>query len=257
MRPLELLHATCRKAVKPMVLLLAKTNVTPNQITVFNFLFFIPLSVFFFSKGDYISSLIGLVLLCLYGFVDFIDGMLARLKSMASRAGAWLDSTLDTITCSFVLISLTVGFLNANAHLSIFGLYSYQVSYAIVLVVGFLALFAQLICTLLMNGLENTSRLWSNATKIDEQFRSKGSVPAHQKVIKSILLPFSWSWVIFGYTVLVGVGVLLNLTFLALVIIAVAHNIRGILLGYTLFRVHQGRDDPMIIRIANNVVGSK
>jgi len=237
-----------------MVLLLAKTNITPNQITVLNFLFFIPLSVFFFSKGDYISSLIGLVLLCLYGFVDFIDGMLARLKSMSSRAGAWLDSTLDTITCSFVLISITIGLLNASERLSFFGIYNFGISDIAVVIVGILAFFAQLFCTLFMNGLENSVRLWSNAYKIEEVYRSQNSVPIHERVLKSVLLPFSWSWLIFGYTVLIAIGVLLNLTFLTLVIVAITHNIRVALLGYTSFRVNQGIDDPMIIRVARSLL---
>jgi phosphatidylglycerophosphate synthase len=253
----KLYYTGCRKIAEPLVALIAKTNVTPNQITILNFLFFIPLSTFFFSLGNYTSNLIAFIFLNLYSFFDFMDGMLARLKSMETSAGGWLDSTMDTIACSCILIGMTLGLINSAYQFSFFGLYRLRISNTIVVIVGSLSLFAQLVCTLFMNELEHKCKLWSNASELEKRFNFLNKIPKRDKIIKNILLPFSWSWLIFGYGVLITFGALLNLTFITLTIIAITHNIRGILLGYTLFCVYQGRNDLLVIRVARDLAESK
>ena len=85
------------KFSKPIALQLARTNITPNQVTILRFLFFIPLSTFFFSRGSWGKVIIGAVLANLFNFFDYVDGDLARFKNMYSDFGDRLEHVLDKV----------------------------------------------------------------------------------------------------------------------------------------------------------------
>lgn len=255
MNPRDLYYIVSRKMAEPFVSSISKTNITPNKVTTLNFLLFIPLTTFFFALGGYLTNLIALILLSLYSFVDFMDGMLARMKSMQTATGAWLDSTLDVIACSCVLIGITIGLFNSGNRLSLFGIYIFKIPDTIVLTTGLVALFAQLMTTLFMNELEHKYILWSNVSKIEEKFATINEISSREKLIKSIVLPFSWSWLLFGYAVPIAVGTILNVTFISLVLIAIMQNLRAILLAYVLFSSFQG-NELLLIKVAKDIAKS-
>jgi len=89
---------------QPLVRLLARTPVTPNTITWFGLVIAIGAGVLIGSGHPFAA---GFVMLA-GGFLDIIDGALARHTGKASRFGAVLDSTLDRLSEAAVLLGLLV-----------------------------------------------------------------------------------------------------------------------------------------------------
>ena len=93
-----------RKMSEPMARLLAKTKVTPNQMTWAAFGIAL-LSLISFILG---YNIIGGLLVQLSSIVDGIDGGLARLKGMTSEFGGFLDSVLDRYADILIVLGLTL-----------------------------------------------------------------------------------------------------------------------------------------------------
>jgi CDP-diacylglycerol--glycerol-3-phosphate 3-phosphatidyltransferase len=104
----KLLHSYI---TQPLVVLLAKTHVTPNMVTWFGFLVVIAAS-WLAAEGYLFAS--GWVLL-LSGFFDIIDGALARHTNQVTKFGGVLDSTLDRLSEGALLLGLMAYFLNHPA----------------------------------------------------------------------------------------------------------------------------------------------
>lgn len=101
-----------REFAHRIAVVLAKTPVTPNQITWLRFILAAPLSWFFFSQGDYLGNVVGLAVYISLAIFDWVDGELARLTHRASALGKFLDDTLDHIVTLIVLAS----FIYAGLH---------------------------------------------------------------------------------------------------------------------------------------------
>ena len=89
-------------------MLLAKTPVTPNQITTLG-MFFGILGSLLFLKGDYYSILIGTVLFLTCYILDNCDGEIARIKDMRSIFGMRYDTFVDWIVHAVFFICLGWG----------------------------------------------------------------------------------------------------------------------------------------------------
>ena len=101
-----------RKASKPMARLLAKTRVTPNQVSWAAFGIAI-LSFISFVLGQ---NIVGGLLVQLSSIVDGVDGDLARLKGMTSEFGGFLDSVLDRYVDTLVVLGLTLWSLSHETY---------------------------------------------------------------------------------------------------------------------------------------------
>ena len=77
---------------------------TPNQVSVISFLMGI-LAAALYIAGNPIA---GGVMVQLASIVDGVDGELARVKGMSSRAGAFLDAILDRFVDIAVVSALTI-----------------------------------------------------------------------------------------------------------------------------------------------------
>lgn len=91
---------------------IAKTNITPNQITAGRLLLFIPLMAFSFSRGEYWGNILGLFFYFVFYMFDIIDGHLARYKSMTSKCGELAEDLGDRFTIMIVFSSIAYGFFN-------------------------------------------------------------------------------------------------------------------------------------------------
>ena len=85
---------------------LLKTNITPNQISLFSFIFSMVGALFFFF-GGYANLLIGGILAQISSIIDGCDGEIARLKFQTSEFGGWYDAVLDRYADAFLLFGLT------------------------------------------------------------------------------------------------------------------------------------------------------
>jgi len=101
-----------RKMSEPMARLLAKTQVTPNQMT---------WAAFGIALLSFVSFVLGYNIIAgllaqLSSIVDGIDGSLARLKGMTSEFGGFLDSVLDRYADILIVLGLTLWSLSHETY---------------------------------------------------------------------------------------------------------------------------------------------
>ena len=101
-----------RKMSEPMARLLAKTQVTPNQMTWAAFGIALLSFVSFVLGNNIIAGL----LVQLSSIVDGIDGSLARLKGITSEFGGFLDSVLDRYADILIVLGLTLWSLSHETY---------------------------------------------------------------------------------------------------------------------------------------------
>jgi CDP-diacylglycerol--glycerol-3-phosphate 3-phosphatidyltransferase len=104
------------KAVRPIGLLLRRTGMSPDHLTVLGILFAIA-AAFAIAQGRLQG---GLALVILAALPDMLDGALAKASNTASQRGAFFDSVVDRVTDS-VLFGGVAWYLASteSAHLSI------------------------------------------------------------------------------------------------------------------------------------------
>ena len=112
-----------RKISEPAARILAKTRLTPNQMSWGAFGIAL-LSFISFALGQ---NIIGGLLVQLASIVDGIDGSLARLKGMSSTFGGFLDSVLDRYADILIILGMVLWSLSYESHSGIW-------------IVGFLAI---------------------------------------------------------------------------------------------------------------------
>lgn len=82
-----------------------RINIDPNILTIIGLLISV-LSAYMFARGD---LLLGGAFILLSGFVDVIDGAVARNHSTTTPFGGILDSTADRFADAFILIGIIYG----------------------------------------------------------------------------------------------------------------------------------------------------
>ena len=87
---------------------LVKTPLTPNQLTLLGLTLGV-LAGWFFAQGDYISGILGGLVLVFSGIWDCCDGDVARLKFMESDYGEYLDTMCDNIINILTFIGIAIG----------------------------------------------------------------------------------------------------------------------------------------------------
>ena len=187
---------------------LVKTNITPNHISFFSFVLCC-IGAFFFFLGEYSYLLLGAILAQVSSIVDGCDGEIARLKFQETEFGAWFDAVLDRYADAFLLFGLTyyVYFLSGNL---------------LYLFIGFLAIIGTF-----MNSY--------TADKYDGLMKKKiGSKGHYFRMGRDVRI-----FIIFIFAILsipfLFLGEMVNLPFLAILLIAIlmnAENIRRIIVLY-------------------------
>ncbi len=95
----------------PVVRVLAKTPVTPNSLTLFN-LILASGSVALIVTSNFLAA--GIMVL-VAGFLDMLDGALARNTNRITRFGAILDSTIDRLAEGFILLGILYVYANEGS----------------------------------------------------------------------------------------------------------------------------------------------
>ena len=85
--------------------LASRLNMNPNMITVIS-PFLAIISAVFFAYGNLIG---GAFFILLSGFLDVLDGAVARRHDRASPFGAFLDSTMDCFSDAIIFIVIIFG----------------------------------------------------------------------------------------------------------------------------------------------------
>lgn len=85
---------TLVKLLKPLIIRLVDSPITPNMVTLFNMLVVLPvICVVAYFRIYYLLA----ILIQIYACLDIVDGNLARNKNMKSELGRKLDILADTI----------------------------------------------------------------------------------------------------------------------------------------------------------------
>lgn len=82
---------------RPITVLLARTPVTPNQVTILSGLIGIAAGGLI-ARGGHWDAVVGALVLQLSAVFDDVDGELARLTQQFSEWGEMLDNSMDTVT---------------------------------------------------------------------------------------------------------------------------------------------------------------
>ncbi len=100
---------------RPAVRLLSKTSITPNAITWFGFLLSIGAAILIGTEYLFAAGFVVLVA----GLFDLLDGALARHTNQATHFGAVLDSTLDRIAETIILLGVLILYIREQSTLGI------------------------------------------------------------------------------------------------------------------------------------------
>jgi phosphatidylglycerophosphate synthase len=86
-----------------------RLTLSPNQFTLVGVLLAAAVPI-----GFFLYPVVGLLFMLISGFVDTLDGLLARRRNAASVFGAFLDSTLDRISDFFYIFGFWTLFWNSD-----------------------------------------------------------------------------------------------------------------------------------------------
>src|SRR6266567_4005549 len=106
--PSILPHSVPPTIARPVVRVVARTGVSPNQVTALGFL----LNVVAAILVGYGLLLPGAVVMLLGGALDLIDGSLARLTQRATAFGSVFDAVMDRYAEGVILFGLLIWELN-------------------------------------------------------------------------------------------------------------------------------------------------
>ena len=112
------LRDSYEKATRPMGLLLAKTRLSPHVFTILSVLVAV-VSGYQYSIGKPVE---GSLFLILSGFVDMLDGGVARATGRVTRFGAVFDHVLDRYAEFFMIFGMIYGGL-VNWIIGLFALF--------------------------------------------------------------------------------------------------------------------------------------
>lgn len=93
-------------------IILAKTKVTPNQITFLGLLF--NCTVAYLIAAGRVNYMAAGILIWTAGFFDALDGSVARLTGKVTAFGDFFDSVLDRYSDSIMYLGIIINFLGAG-----------------------------------------------------------------------------------------------------------------------------------------------
>ena len=96
---------------KPLSRIIAKTFLTPNQITIISGIFGI-IGAYLLTCHSSINLIYAAVFIQLFAILDLVDGDVARLKGMQSFFGQWLDIQFDKLNDVLIIFGMTYGLYN-------------------------------------------------------------------------------------------------------------------------------------------------
>lgn len=95
--------------------LFASSGLSPNFWTAMSLIFAAASGLIYMSSVSslglnwYVSSLAGSMMLLISGFLDIVDGCVARATKRSDNKGAYLDSVFDKISESIIFIGIALG----------------------------------------------------------------------------------------------------------------------------------------------------
>jgi CDP-diacylglycerol--glycerol-3-phosphate 3-phosphatidyltransferase len=105
------------RMINPVARIALRAGLTPNSVTFIGALGLIASAAFFYSNQRYF---IGTLAITLFSLSDLFDGAMARISEKGASAwGGFLDSTIDRVTDSAIIITLALPLIRNEDSLAI------------------------------------------------------------------------------------------------------------------------------------------
>ena len=104
------------RVITPVASAALRLGITPNAVTWTGAIGVVFCAMYFYPRGDFF---VGTLFICVLALSDLFDGTMARISQAgSSKWGGFLDSTIDRITDSAILIGVTIFLIDRNDPLS-------------------------------------------------------------------------------------------------------------------------------------------
>ena len=104
------------RLITPVAASALRIGITPNAVTWVGAVGVIASALFFYPRGDFF---LGTAVIAFFALSDLFDGTMARIsKAGASKWGSFLDSTIDRVTDSAILLGVSIYLINNDDPLS-------------------------------------------------------------------------------------------------------------------------------------------
>jgi CDP-diacylglycerol--glycerol-3-phosphate 3-phosphatidyltransferase len=105
------------RAITPVAAFALRIGITPNAVTWTGAIAVVVSAMYFYPQGDFF---IGTVVICVMALSDLFDGTMARISlEGSSKWGGFLDSTIDRITDSAILVGVSIYLINSDDALAL------------------------------------------------------------------------------------------------------------------------------------------
>ncbi|MEY3995226.1 MAG: hypothetical protein RL690_622 [Actinomycetota bacterium] len=105
------------RLITPVAASALRIGITPNAVTWVGAVGVIASALFFYPRGDFF---LGTAVISFFALSDLFDGTMARIsKAGASKWGSFLDSTIDRVTDSAILLGVSIYLVNNDDQLSL------------------------------------------------------------------------------------------------------------------------------------------
>ena len=112
----RILKPAVTRFITPVATLALRLGITPNAVTWVGAIGVVASALFFYPRGE---LFLGTIVIVFFVVSDIFDGTMARIsKQGASRWGGFLDSTIDRITDSSILIGVLIYLISHHNLLS-------------------------------------------------------------------------------------------------------------------------------------------
>jgi CDP-diacylglycerol--glycerol-3-phosphate 3-phosphatidyltransferase len=104
------------RLITPVAAFALRIGITPNAVTWVGAVGVVASALYFYPRGDFF---IGTAFIAFFALSDLFDGTMARIsKAGASQWGSFLDSTIDRVTDSAILLGVSIYLINNDDLLS-------------------------------------------------------------------------------------------------------------------------------------------
>ena len=105
------------RLITPVAASALRIGITANAVTWVGAVGVIASALFFYPRGDFF---LGTAVISFFALSDLFDGTMARIsKAGASKWGSFLDSTIDRVTDSAILLGVSIYLINNDDPLSL------------------------------------------------------------------------------------------------------------------------------------------
>jgi CDP-diacylglycerol--glycerol-3-phosphate 3-phosphatidyltransferase len=113
----DVLKPAVTRIISPVARFFLRIGLTPNLVTAIGALCVVGSALYFFPQGEFF---VGTLVISVFMLSDLFDGAMARISSQgASKWGGFLDSTVDRISDSSILLAVSIYLIDRNDQLSI------------------------------------------------------------------------------------------------------------------------------------------